>query len=130
VAKAGKDYLSLSLFVLLVLFVVKIFFLTSIAISMMTVAELFQWAEMRNWGATRLQQLEVLLNGYTMLPVDIETCRHWAIVRAVRHNAGHPIAPQDAWIAATALRHGLALITHNSDDFQKIPGLTIITEKN
>jgi tRNA(fMet)-specific endonuclease VapC len=99
-----------------------------LAIPMMTVAELFQWAGMRNWGAVRLQQLEAMLQTYTILPNDVETCRHWAGVRVARHNVGHPISPQDAWIAASALRYGLPLVTHNSYDFQKIPGLIIITE--
>lgn len=100
-----------------------------LAISLMNVAELFQWAGRRNWGVGRFQQLEVLLNSYTILPMDIETSRQWASVRVVRHNAGHPIAPQEAWIAATALRYSLPLSTHNADDFQKILGLTVITEK-
>ena len=100
-----------------------------LAISLMTVAELFQWAGMRNWEPMRFQQLESLLNSYTILPMDMETSRQWASVRVVRHNAGHPIASQDAWIAATALRYSLPLITHNADDFQKILGLAVITEK-
>jgi tRNA(fMet)-specific endonuclease VapC len=100
-----------------------------LAIGMMTVAELFQWARMRNWGALRVQQLEALFNSYTILPNDIETCRCWAEVRVARLNVGHPISPQDAWIAASALRYGLPLITHNANDFQKIPGLAVITEK-
>ncbi|HTJ10828.1 MAG TPA: type II toxin-antitoxin system VapC family toxin [Dinghuibacter sp.] len=32
----------------------------------------------------------------------------------------------DAIIAATAIEHGLALVTRNLDDFKQIPGLTII----
>ena len=100
-----------------------------LAISLMTVAELFQWAGMRNWGAGRFQQLEVLLNSYTILPMDVETSRQWATIRVARHKAGHPIAPQDAWIAATALRYSLPLITHNADDFQRIAGLVVIMGK-
>lgn len=99
-----------------------------LAISMMTVAELFQWAGMRNWGAIRIAQLEAVLNAYTMLPCDLETCRRWAGIRVERHNLGHPISPQDAWIAATALRYSLSLVTHNPSDFQKITGLSVITE--
>ncbi len=100
-----------------------------LAISLMTVAELFQWAGMRNWGTARFQQMEVLLNSYTILPMDVETSRQWATVRIARHNTGHPISPQDAWIAATALRYNVSLITHNPDDFQKIVGLVVVTEK-
>lgn len=99
-----------------------------LAISMMTVAELFQWTGMRNWGGARIAELEALLQSYTILPDDMETCRQWAEVRVERYKLGHPIAPQDAWIAATALRYRLPLITHNPNDFQKISGLSVITE--
>ncbi len=99
-----------------------------LAIAIMTVAELFQWAAMRNWGEARIARLEQYLDHYTILPVDIETCRCWANIRAIRSAAGLPISPQDAWIAATALRYRLPLVTHNPDDFQQIPGMTIITE--
>ena len=99
-----------------------------LAISLMTVAELFQWAAIRNWGKPRVKRLEQLLDRYTILPVDMELCRHWAEIRAIRSKAGLAISPQDAWIAATARRYTLALVTHNPDDFAQIPGLTIITE--
>ena len=99
-----------------------------LAIAIMTVAELLQWAAIRNWGIAQTQRLEAAMNTYTILPVDIETCRWWATIRAQRRFAGQPIAPQDAWIAATALRYNLPLITHNPSDYQQIAALTIITE--
>jgi tRNA(fMet)-specific endonuclease VapC len=49
-----------------------------LAIAMMTMAELFQWAAARNWGQVRLRRLEETIQNYTILPVDIETCRLWA----------------------------------------------------
>jgi predicted nucleic acid-binding protein len=36
---------------------------------------------------------------------------------------------QDAWIAATARRHGCPLVTHNGDEFLDIPGLEVISEE-
>jgi tRNA(fMet)-specific endonuclease VapC len=99
-----------------------------LAIAVMTVAELFQWAAVRGWGEARVARLEQHLELYTMLPVDVDACRHWATVRAVHSAAGQPISPQDAWVAATALRYRLPLVTHNPDDFQQISGLTVITE--
>lgn len=99
-----------------------------LAIAMMTVAELLQWAAVRKWGATRVRKLEIKFDKYTILPVDVAMCRAWASVRAARSALGLPISPQDAWVAATALRYNLPLVTHNPDDFQQIAGLTIITE--
>jgi predicted nucleic acid-binding protein len=39
-----------------------------------------------------------------------------------------PISFPDSWIAATALRHGMPLVTHNAQHFEGIPDLTIIAE--
>jgi tRNA(fMet)-specific endonuclease VapC len=98
-----------------------------LAISFMTVAELFQWAAIRKWGPKRVTQLEQTLATYLIIPVDIELCRIWGTLRAERQAAGQTIAPQDAWIAATALRHTLPLITHNPSDFTGIAGIEIRT---
>jgi len=98
-----------------------------LALSFMTVAELFQWAILRQWGDRRLAQLEQYLANYIIIPVDQPLCREWAKVRADRQNAGRPISPQDAWIAAAALRYDLPLVTHNGKDFLEIPHLRLIT---
>jgi predicted nucleic acid-binding protein len=98
-----------------------------LAISFMTVAELFQWAAMRNWGARRKGQLEASLQNYAILPFDIALCRLWGETRARCRSAGRPISPQDAWVAATALRYHLPLVTHNPTDFEIIEELELVT---
>ena len=97
-----------------------------LAISFMTVAELFQWASIRKWGINRINRLEKSFNNYLIFPCDIELCRGWGEVRALCRAAGHPISPQDAWIAATALHYELPLATHNISDFEKVKGLNLI----
>ena len=74
-----------------------------LALSFMTVAELFQWTAVRNWGASRIERLEQSLTNYLIIPVDIELCRRWGNLRAQLQSVGKPISAQDAWIAATAL---------------------------
>lgn len=98
-----------------------------LAISFMTVAELFQWAAIRDWGSRRVQQLEESLAKYLIIPADIELCRQWGEVRAESRAMGRPISPQDAWIAATALRYGLPLATHNQAHFEMVEGLELVT---
>jgi tRNA(fMet)-specific endonuclease VapC len=97
-----------------------------LALSFMTVAELYQWAILRQWGDRRVQQLEQYLANYITVPVDQELCREWATVRANGHQSGVAISSQDAWIAATAIRHDLSLVTHNVKDFQRIAQLQLI----
>jgi tRNA(fMet)-specific endonuclease VapC len=98
------------------------------ALSFMTVAELYQWAYGRNWGKQKLARLEEQLRAYVVVPYDGELCRQWALICVERQRLGKPISVQDAWIAATAVRHGCPLITHNRDDFADIAGLTIVSE--
>ncbi|PZD70895.1 Ribonuclease VapC1 [Acaryochloris thomasi RCC1774] len=97
-----------------------------LALSFMTIAELFQWAILRQWGKRRFSQLEQYLSNYLIIPVDQPLCREWAQVRSDRQSAGRPISPQDAWIAATALRHDLPLVTHNIKDFAGISNLQLM----
>ena len=41
--------------------------------------------------------------------------------------SGAAISAQDAWIAATALRHNLPLVTNNATDFENVSGLEVRT---
>lgn len=98
-----------------------------LALSFMTVAELYQWAYVRDWGKPRLAALEQHLRSYVIVPYDNELCRHWARICWTRQKIGRPISVQDAWIAATAVRHGYPLVTHNRADFCDIAGLEIVS---
>lgn len=98
-----------------------------LALSFMTVAELFQWAAIRNWGEQRIANLEMSLSNFLIIPIDIEVCRIWGNLRAERQAIGQIISPQDAWIAASAIRHNLPLVTNNAKDFQNITKLQVFT---
>jgi tRNA(fMet)-specific endonuclease VapC len=98
-----------------------------VALSFMTVAELYQWAYVRHWGMRKVARLEEHMRKYVIVPYDGDMCKAWARVCVDRQRLGRPISVQDAWIAATALRHGCPLVTHNRHDFAGIPGLELIS---
>ncbi len=98
-----------------------------LALSFMTVAELYQWTHVRKWGAKRVSHLERALTAYAILPSDDAMCRLWAQIRSERQSSGRPISHQDAWVAATALRYNIPLVTHNVNDFTGITGLDVRT---
>lgn len=98
----------------------------TLAVSFMTVAELLEGAALAGWGVRRTAALAATISGLLVLHSDAAVCRQWADVRSQRR--AQPIGVADAWIAATALAHGIELVTHNPSDFQGIAGLSIITE--
>jgi len=96
-------------------------------LSFMTIAELYRWAEARNWGTRRRSRLGELISRFRVVHSDEPMCRHWSHVVAQCQRAGRRISTTDAWVAAAALRHGLPLVTHNVKDFKPISELTILT---
>jgi predicted nucleic acid-binding protein len=97
-----------------------------LAVSFQTVAELLYGGALARWGNARWAALEQTLGAMLVLESDQNTCERWAEIRVARR--ARPIAVADCWIAATALAHGLELVTHNPADFAHIPGLVVITE--
>ena len=98
------------------------------AIAFVTLAELYKWPIERNFSRERRAALDKLLRSYVVLPFDDALARRWAELSIQLKRAGRGISDSDAWIAATALRHDLSLVTHNRAHFEGIPGLRIISE--
>lgn len=55
----------------------------------------------------------------SVLIVDEETSVRYATIRVALKTAGTPVAANDIWIAASAMQHGLPILTSDRD-FQKI----------
>jgi tRNA(fMet)-specific endonuclease VapC len=101
-----------------------------LAIAFITVGEMYFGAESRNWGETKRRQLETTLRNFVVIPYDDEIARCYGRLVAERKRSGKPIAPNDAWIAACTVRHGVPLVTHNAKDFEGVTGLTVVTERD
>ena len=99
-----------------------------LAITFVTIGELYFGAEKGKWGERKRRKLEAVLHNFVVIPYDHEIARCYGRLVAERQQSGKPIASNDAWIAACAVRHGVSLITHNAMDFQGITGLQTITE--
>ena len=52
----------------------------------------------------------------------------YARLFARRQREGGSMTPNDAWIAACAVRHGMPLVTHNAKDFRGVASLAFSTE--
>lgn len=99
----------------------------TVAISFVTVGELYYGAEKRKWSGKTLSYLQEKLKAVVVVPYDEELCRTYARIRNSLP-AGVVVAANDLWIAASAVRHSIPLITNNRKHFERIPGLTIISE--
>jgi toxin FitB len=53
-----------------------------------------------------------------VLPVDLETSRIWGELTAAAQKTGKTVPASDGLIAATARRHGLHVMTRNTEDFE------------
>ena len=54
-------------------------------------------------------------------------CRVFAMERGRLRAAGTPIGDFDLLIRATAIRHGLTLLTNNRRHFERLPGVSVIS---
>ena len=78
--------------------------------------------------AGRLRQLvafEAFVASLDQIGFDTEAADHAARIRLALEAAGTPIGLADLLIAATARRHGCTLVTHNTREFSRVPGLLI-----
>ena len=56
--------------------------------------------------------------GDRILSVDRDICRRWGELTARAQRAGRPVSATDGLIAATALHHGLQVMTRDTADFE------------
>lgn len=98
-------------------------------LSFMTVAELERWASLYNWGQNKINLLENSFKRYVIQHSNREICKIWGEIMTDSKRNGLNVSIADAWIAAKAIDLQIPLVTNNEKDFQKIKGLTIISEK-
>jgi predicted nucleic acid-binding protein len=99
-----------------------------LAVSVITAAELELGVLRANDTETRARRLATLGQvraTYPLLPIDPEVASCFARIAAAELEAGRRIRRHDAWIAATALRHGVAVATRDVD-FSTFAAVTVI----
>jgi tRNA(fMet)-specific endonuclease VapC len=70
-------------------------------------------------------RVEQLLGALTVLPFDEPADQHYADIRTALERAGTPIGSHDLFIAAHARSRGMTLVTHNTREFERVPGLSV-----
>lgn len=71
------------------------------------------------------QAIATLVSRLVHLPITPAIVQEFGRIRAELRKQGQIIGDMDIGIAATALAHGLTLVTHNTSHFNRIPGLPL-----
>jgi tRNA(fMet)-specific endonuclease VapC len=95
-------------------------------VSVITVGELLTWALRTNAPSDRLNGVQDLLKGATVLDVTLGIAEKFGEIRAGLIDHGITVGEMDLLNGATALVRGLTMVTHNVQDYANIPGLTIV----
>lgn len=99
-----------------------------LALSFQSEAELWAWAEQKNWSLEQRDGLAAFLRRFLLIPHDSELSKEWARVTTHCKKIGRRIESGDAWIAASALRYRIPLLTHDRDHTGlNIPNLQVIS---
>jgi predicted nucleic acid-binding protein len=99
-----------------------------IAVSVITAAELelgVLRAKDNDTRALRLATLSRVRSSYSLIPIDAEVASCFARIATEELGSGRRLRRHDAWIAATALRHGAAVVTQDND-FSTFSAVTVI----
>lgn len=96
-----------------------------VALCSVVIAELRFGALRSQNRAKNMADVEQFVSGFRALPFDNDAAVRHAELRAHLSPLGTPVGPHDAMIAAIALAHDLILVTHNTTEFSRVPGLKL-----
>ncbi len=93
--------------------------------SAVSIAELYRGADESRDRTTHLSHIEEqVLPALTVLPFDVAVARRFGELRvAVSETEG--LSNRELQVAATALYHGLEIVTSRTGRFRRIPGLGV-----
>jgi len=92
-----------------------------VAISAIVAHELFYGAFKSHRATQNVALIDSLQ--FAVLEFDKEDARQAGEVRALLASRGTPIGPYDVLIAGQAKARNLTLVTHNTEEFGRVPGL-------
>jgi len=97
----------------------------AIGISSVTASELWFGVEKSEQKEKNTRALVKFLLPLEIAPFEEEAAERYGKIRAVLEKAGTPIGSLDCLIAAHAVALGVVLVTNNTNEFQRVPGLQL-----
>ena len=98
-----------------------------LSVSIVTVGELRVGVLRATDTVVRDRRLSTLANALALqpLPIDTDVAAAWALLRVTLRERGMAMPINDSWIAATALAHGVPVVTQDHD-FPALGGLSVV----
>jgi len=96
-----------------------------VCVCSVVVAELYYGCLRSANPAANRAKVEALMRAHTSLPFDDAAAEHFATLRRHLESLGTAVGPYDLQIAAIALANRCTLVTHNTDEFRRVPGLEL-----
>ena len=97
----------------------------SVALSVITCAEIAFGLERHPVSSRLVARIQRLQQVLPNLPLLDSVVAHYARARAHLEKRGTPIGPNDLWLAAHALCQDLTVVTGNTREFARVPGLRV-----
>lgn len=100
-----------------------------VAVATISISELYEGvlrADTESRSSARLRFVVGLVEHTPIARFELSDAIVHANLKTILRRKGTPIGAHDLIIAAIASSRGLAVVTENLDDFQKIPGLSVI----
>ena len=98
-----------------------------VAISIVSLAELFEGTTGSYDPERNERALTDFLRPFPVINLDFPICRIFGAERSRLRAMGTLIPDMDLLIGATALRHGLTMLSNNRRHFGRLPGLNIVS---
>lgn len=97
-----------------------------IGISAITLSELRYGVAKSTHREKNTRALDEFVVPLEIVPFDEAAAQAYGDIRAHLERSGTPIGAMDMLIAAHALSLGIPLVTNNSREFLRVPGLTVL----
>jgi tRNA(fMet)-specific endonuclease VapC len=96
-----------------------------LAMSTVTLGELIYGVEKSQQPERNQTVIDGMASRLEVLPFDAQAAAHFGQIRADLTRSGRPIDPYGMMIAGHARSRGLILVTNNTSEFERVPGLRL-----
>jgi tRNA(fMet)-specific endonuclease VapC len=96
----------------------------TVCTSIIVAAEL-RYGAVKSGSRTLTDRIDLILSALEIMPLEPPADRHYGNIRHHLTREGNTIGLNDMLIAAQALSAGLTVVTANTGEFSRVPGLSI-----